>query len=110
MIDKIKSISLKKNGFSEREFKLVNKDVFYLYYNNLEKQVEEDFVSDFIDNFFRIISEWEENYSKHKLLDNETFILKIEFSDNSYKEYAGTSYPDNFNVLEDLINELIRVV
>ena len=61
-----------------------------------------------LDNFFRIIDNWDKEYIENNGLDHEYWELLINYSDNTIKRYSGNGkYPNNFRALENLILEFI---
>lgn len=107
MIDGIKSIILIKEGLAKSEFKIINDDGFNMYFNNEIKRLNNDLMLYFLDKFFRIIADWKNEYINNNGIDYEYWDLKIEYSDNSIKEYKGRGmYPNNFIALENLIFEI----
>lgn len=111
MLEGIRSVILKRQGFTDNYevFKVVNNNGFYMYINEgIAKRVDNKLMLYFFDNFFRVISDWKHEYINNYGVDLENWSLRIEYGDGNIKEYHGKGmYPDNFNVLESLIYEMI---
>lgn len=67
-------------------------------------------VMHFIDNLFRIIADWERKYVDISSLDGTEWQLLIKLS-NEEEEYWGNNiFPNNFEALDRLMNEIIEAV
>lgn len=62
----------------------------------------------FLNNLFRIISDWKEKYIINNTLDSSSWSLIIEYESGKKEEYLGNSCPNNFSAFEDLIKEIIK--
>lgn len=80
--------------------------------NSINKQetisISDTYIIRFLDSFFRIIEEWDENYIQINTLDRTQWHLTIKFKNGNNKQYYGSGlYPNNFNAFEKLKKELI---
>lgn len=70
--------------------------------NGIEKTIS----NEKIDNFFRIIRLWKNEYNSAGGIDLEKFIIKI-ITDTSYEIMTGVGeYPDNYYELKKWIGDL----
>ena len=108
MIDGIKSISFIRESLGKSEFKVINDNGLYIIMNNRKREMSKEKMLYFLDNFFRIIDNWDKEYIGNNGLDHEYWELLINYSDNTIKRYSGNGkYPNNFRAFENLILEFI---
>lgn len=108
MIEGIKSISFIRESFGKSKFKLINDNGLYIYINNKKRKISEEEMLCFLDNFFRIIDNWEKEYINNTGIDFEYWELLINYSDGTNKRYSGKGkYPNNFRALEDLFFDFL---
>jgi len=70
--------------------------------NNQYKKIEQEK----IDELFRIIRLWKNEYSNYKIIDSEKFTIKI-VNKNSVDIITGSGkYPDNYTVFKNWIEEV----
>lgn len=75
------------------------------------KIVNDTIVTNFLEHFFRIVSNWNDTYINKNTLDATTWNVVIEYKNGKQKEYQGVdSYPINFDSLERLIDKTIKEI
>lgn len=75
------------------------------------KVVNDTIVTNFLEHFFRIVSNWNDTYINKNTLDATTWNIVIEYKNGKQKEYQGVdSYPINFDSLERLIDKTIKEI
>lgn len=75
------------------------------------KIVNDTIVTNFLEHFFRITSNWNDTYITENTLDATTWNIVVEYKSGKQKEYQGVdSYPINFDSLEKLIDKTIKEI
>lgn len=70
--------------------------------NDIEKELKEEK----IDNLIKIIRLWKSNYHNSKIIDGESFLIKI-VTDEGIDIIKGQGeYPHNYVLLKDWISEI----
>lgn len=117
MLTGISEIIYKKQnalGFPEYfELKILNNENILKFNNSLmytEKGINlnNEKTLYFLNNLFRIVSDWKEKYIINNTLDSSSWSLIIKYESGKKEEYLGNTYPNNFEVLERLMNEIIK--
>lgn len=75
------------------------------------KIVNNTIITNFLEHFFRITSNWNDTYITENTLDATTWNIVVEYKSGKQKEYQGVdSYPINFDSLEKLIDKTIKEI
>lgn len=75
------------------------------------KIINDTMITNFLEHFFRITSNWNDTYITENTLDATTWNIVIEYKNGHRKEYLGVdSYPINFDSLEKLIDKTIKEI
>ena len=80
-----------------------------VFYNDINKKINEDILFNYLERFFSIIPDWEEEYIDNSIIDGNMWELIINYTDCSQKKYHGKAkYPINFDSLEEINYKLIK--
>ena len=80
-----------------------------IQYLNITKEVEKKLILDYLDVFFRIISEWDNEYIDLETIDGNEWSLTITFENDEKEVFSGKAkYPKNFEAYERLNKKLIK--
>lgn len=79
-----------------------------IFYENIKREIKEDEIFNYLNNLFRIIDTWQEEYINTSLIDGDNWELLINYTDGRIKKYSGhAAFPSNFEAFERL-NQDIR--
>lgn len=116
LIMEIKSIVYEKKAMPtlEEHFKLeIGEHINLFEYTINKNKVKDDtinneLVTQFVDNLFRIIDDWQSNYENSNLIDGTEWNLQIMYRNGKIQSYSGkNNFPNNFEYLEKIKSELI---
>lgn len=116
MLKNIKTIIYEKNfAFSNKQyFQLdIYEDKNVLKYNDGDniKNVNDDLAMQYVEQLFRIIDGWKNIYENNSILDGGEWKLEITYKDGEIKHYYGKNeFPNNFEYLDKIKNELISKI
>lgn len=122
MINFVKSVSyIKKTMLSSEEYfqiKILKDKNVVRYYNTksanvldnpIIKEIDNNILKEFLDQLFRIIDGWENEYINSNFLDGTEWQLEIKYQDNEVIYYSGKNdFPDNFEYLDRLKYKLLN--
>lgn len=122
MINFVKSVSyVKKTMLSSEEYfqiKILKDKNVVRYYNTksvnaldnpIIKEIDNEMAKEFLDQLFRIIDGWENEYINSNFLDGIEWQLEIKYQDNEVLYYSGKNdFPDNFEYLDRLKYKLLN--
>ena len=122
MINFVKSVSyVKKTMLSSEEYfqiKILKDKNVVRYYNTksvnaldnpIIKEIDNEMPKEFLDQLFRIIDGWENEYINSNFLDGIEWQLEIKYQDNEVLYYSGKNdFPDNFEYLDRLKYKLLN--
>lgn len=122
MINFVKSVSyVKKTMLSSEEYfqiKILKDKNVVRYYNTksvnaldnpIIKEIDNEMAKEFLDQLFRIIDGWENEYINSNFLDGTEWQLEIKYQDNEVLYYSGKNdFPDNFEYLDRLKYKLLN--
>ena len=122
MINFVKSVSyVKKTMLSSEEYfqiKILKDKNVVRYYNTksvnaldnpIIKDIDNEMAKEFLDQLFRIIDGWENEYINSNFLDGIEWQLEIKYQDNEVLYYSGKNdFPDNFEYLDRLKYKLLN--
>lgn len=107
MID-IKSITFENNGNS---LIICVSNKSKITYDDISIIVSNDIIIKYLDSLFSIIDSWKDEYINTNIIDGNSWHLTIIYANNNKKEYYGKSqYPNNFEALKRLNQDLIDEV
>ena len=100
----IRSIEIEINSINE-EFNIFLDIINYkIKIDDKEKNIEKEW----IDDLLRIIRTWKKEYSSSKMLDAESFLIRINSIDGTDIIKGKGDYPENYMTLKKWIGDVIE--
>ncbi len=101
----IKQVIYKRNNMSF----IINDST--LEYDGELFPIDNKLLINYLSSLFSITEDWEEEYIDTTFIDGDSWNLVIIYNNGNSKEYKGTSsFPNNFNSLENLNYKLLSEV
>ena len=104
----INKVIYKRNN---TEFIINVSDESSLEYDGIVFPMDKMLTINYLSSLFSITEDWEEEYIDTTFIDGDSWNLVIIYNNGNSKEYKGTSsFPNNFNSLENLNYKLLSEV
>ena len=101
----IKTIICEINNYSL----VIDMENYTIFYNGINKKINEDILFNYLTHFFSIINDWEEEYIDYSIIDGNVWRILITYTDGSQKQYRGKAKcPINFSSFEEINYKLIK--
>ena len=82
-----------------------------IFYRDTTIEIDRERIFNYLETLFRITNRWQKEYYALDTIDGDSWELLINYNNGKIKKYTGhANYPNNFEALERLNQELVNEV